>query len=225
MSEFNLDLHKWHIDTFFETFFDNLKERSTDEEKIKYVDYLILLEQQRLNRYLTELKPDLYINHKLYVCDINHIILKLTEHKKSLINSMDKNEVLTYKWKIEKEKLILLYEKLKDDFINPDTSFETFSFLFSEKPLKEAKTKIDWLKVAKNKQPNKKSITDLIDILASKSVIEKMEGLRKKDEITILNTLFSSNKKELKFSNSNFTSTENTSEYRMDLEDIINSIF
>lgn len=223
MSEFNLDLHKWHIDTFFETFFAQLEKRNTIEEKIKYFDYHILLEQQRLSRYLTELKPDLFINHKLYVDEVKHIILNLTEHKKSLI-IQNENEVLTYKWKIEEEKLTILYDKLKDDFINSDTSFETFSFLFSGKPLKEAKAKIDWLKMAKNKQPNKKSITDFIDILTSKSVIEKMKGLKKNDEIIILNTLFSSNKKELKFSNSNFTYTGKTSEFRLDLENLINSI-
>lgn len=224
MENFNIQLHRFHIDTFFETFYESLENRKTYEEKLSSFDFNLLIENQRLNRYLEELKPNLFLDHRLYVDEVKNIILKLTVEKEAFMKSLNNSVISTYKWEIGDDKLSLLFDKLRGNFISTDTTLQTFTFVFSGRPLTEAKAKIEWLKCGKNKFPNKKSITDLIDILCSENIISKNENIRKVDEIVILNTLFRSKDGEMDFKNSNFTSTGKTSEFRMDLENIINSI-
>ncbi len=137
---------------------------------------------------------------------------------------LNNSDISTYKWEIEEDKLSFLFDKLRGDFISVNTTLDSFTFAFSGRPLQEVREKIQWVKYSKNRFPNKKSITDLIDILLSKNIIIKDANLKKVDELKILNTLFCSKDGEMIFTNSNFTSTGKTSEFRMDLEKIINSI-
>lgn len=224
MEKINIHFHRHHVDSFFETFYANLERLKTYEQKLSYFNFHLTTEQQRLNRYFEELKPNLYLDHRLYVDEVKNIILKLTEEKEDLFKSLNNSEISTYKWEMKEDKLSLLFDKLQGNFISADTTLETFIFVFSGRPLKEIKEKIEWLKYSKNRLPNKKSITDLIDILLSKKIIIKDENLKKADELKILNTVFYSKDGEMIFTNSNFTSTGKTSELRMDLEKIIDSI-
>ncbi|HCM33384.1 hypothetical protein [Chryseobacterium sp.] len=224
MGEFNIILHRVHIDTFFKNFDVSFENRTTDEEKISCFDFYLEIEGQRLNRYLKELNPDFHIDHRMYIDEMKNLIIKLKALKDDFKNSLNPLELSTYCWRIEEEKLMLLYEKLVDNFISSKTTFETFKFLFSGRLLNEAKEKIIWLKTSKNKHPNKKSITDFIDVLVEKYIISTPYPIQKFEKIQILNTLFSSKDKELKFTNSNFTTSGKTSEFRVDLEKIANTL-
>ena len=135
-----------------------------------------------------------------------------------------KEDINTYKWEVDEEKIRLLFEKLIGNFISPETGLKTFKFLFSGKSLYEAENKIDWLKISINKQPNKKSISDLIYVLKSKKIISSNRDIRTVDEIKILDTLFSFKKEELKFTNSNLANNNSKSIFRKDFENIIDSI-
>jgi len=167
----------------------------------------------------------LYLDHRLYVDEIKSIIIRLLTEKEVLKKSLNKNKIITYEWIIEDEKLVLLFEKLKDNFISSETSLSAFKFLFSGKPLNNVKKKIEWLKVAKNGIVNKKSITDFIGVLFDKEIISKPTTMSKNTEIKIFDTLFSSKNSNLKFSTSNFVTPIKKSQHRSELETIINSIY
>jgi hypothetical protein len=222
MEEFNIYVHRVFVDTFFESFYINVEKRESIEEKIEYINFNIQILKQKYNQYLDGLKPDLYTDHRLYVDEIIMLVLKLQDEKNNLKNS--NSELTVYKWEIDEDKLKLLYEKLMDNFISSETTFETFKFLFSGRPINEAKEKIVWLKISRNKYPNKKSITDFIDVLIEKNIISIPNPIQKSEKILILNTLFSSKDRELKFTNSNFTTSGKTSEFRWELERLINTL-
>lgn len=224
MKDFDIEAHKRHISTFFENFAISLENRRSDEERLECFDYYLMLEQQRLNRYLNVLTPDLYIDHKLYTDEIKDIILRLTYEKDIFEKTLNDCKVVTYKWELEGEQIKLLFEKLKGNFISTETSFEAFEFLFSGQTLKVTNKKIEWLKYGQNKAPNKKSITDFIDILNSKKIISKPDKMKKIDEVKILNSLFSSQNKSLNFTNSNFVTPRSKSTYNAELERLISSI-
>jgi len=113
---------------------------------------------------------------------------------------------------------------LKGNFISSDTKLETFTLVFSGKPLKEVKEKIVWIKIGRSKSVSKISITDFVEVLLSKQIISKPHQIKKNNEIEILNTLFSSKEGNLKFNNANFVTPTVKSQYREELEAVINSI-
>ena len=225
MENFNLEFHKIHCEDFFKTFYSNLELRNTNEAQLEYFNYNLLIEEQRLNRYLDELKPNLYLDHRIYVDELKNIIIRLLAEKDELEKSLNKIEIITYKWDIEEEKLELLFDKLKVDFISSETSLDVFKFLFSGKVLKSVDKKIEWQMIAKNGNTNKRSITDFIDVLDLLKIISKSNNIKKVDEIKILNTLFSSIiEANLIFTTSNFITPKEKSQTRGELESIINSI-
>ena len=127
MENFNLEFHKIHCEDFFKTFYSNLELRNTNEAQLEYFNYNLLIEEQRLNRYLDELKPNLYLDHRIYVDELKNIIIRLLAEKDELEKSLNKIEIITYKWDIEEEKLELLFDKLKVDFISSETSLDVFN--------------------------------------------------------------------------------------------------
>lgn len=154
----------------------------------------------------------------------NWLEANTNDKKEAFLNLLDTSCISTYKWEIEEEKLRLLFDKLRGNFISSDTSLEIFTFAFSGRPLKDVREKIEWLKYGKNKSVNKKSITDFLEILSSKEIISKPHHIKKNNEVEILNNLFSSKEGNLRFYNSNFVTPTIKSEYREELVSLVNSI-
>ena len=232
--------------TYNKIFFENLHFLKTDLESIKR---LILSNQKLLSNKLDKVLFISDLAEKLKSEKIDEIAKQRQTYGQVLMNdykeietlynwleanTIDKKEaflnipntsgISTYKWIIEEEKLRLFFDKLRGNFISSDTTLETFTIAFSDRPLKEVKEKIEWLKISINKQPNKKAISDLIFTLLSKKVISKTKNIKTVDEIQILNTLFSFKNKALNFSNSNLVNDKNKSAYRKEFEKIIDSI-
>lgn len=154
------------------------------------------------------------------------IIFYTKEYLNQLKNTADSydnplvNKEFALQWIGTREQLSSLYKTLiEEKFISPKTSLETFTAAFSnENPLGVNK-KILWLKMGLNKMPNKKSISDLIDILIEKKLIEKPNVLTK-----VLSNTFCTLEGNTKFTHSNLAKEGSYSEYRKDLEKIVENL-
>lgn len=220
MEDFNIILHKLHVTSFFDNFYERVKNINEANEILSYIEFQILIEEQRLSRYHTQLKPNLYLDHKLYVDEISSIIQKLIGIKASALAVIDQRKNQTFTSNIHGEKIRLLFEQLKGIYISEETEYSSFESLLRGNEL--TSQKIIWLKRGRNRELNKKSITDLVDILLSKSIIQFDGNLN--DKLHLLNNYFRYAEGDIKFTNSNFTKPRNHSEFRTDLERIIESI-
>jgi hypothetical protein len=122
-----------------------------------------------------------------------HGLVKLlneyAQSKKDLYDSItfvNKSNQDSFKWKGSPEQLNKLYEALKVDYIDSQTDIKNFRKVFSGEPIRSIK-KVNWILVApKNKQPDKKALITLFDLLQP-VFIEKIDF---KDLIKILPDLF-----------------------------------
>lgn len=224
MDETTRQFHRFHIDTYFDSLSETIELRKTTREKVEYLNLQICFEEQRLNRYYNELQPQLYTDHRLMVDEVKTLIHKLILLKNTYITDIENEGLKTFEWLIDTDKIEVLYNKLINNFIDKGTSLEVFRKAFLNIELSEITEKIVWLKVSKNKHPNKKSISDLVNILSEKKVIANLELEQKKDLLTKLNTLFSSKDTNLIFTNSNLSKKGKVSEYYLVLEQIVNLI-
>lgn len=220
----DFQLHRIHIDTYFDSLRDTIVLRNTEQKRLDYLRYKMRLEEQRLNNLLSELQPQLYNDHKLIIDEQKTLILQLQHLIKSYKEDVDNSEIKTFQWLIEENKIETLYNKLRTEYINPTTTLETFKNAFSNILLSTITTKINWAKIGKNKHPNKKSILEFIRILITKNVISDTNLKQNKELYIILNNLFTGNDKVLIFKSANEPKKGSNSEWCKDLEDIVNSI-
>lgn len=180
-------------DDFVEWFFDNKKIKQTGKNLPKIKDADIIKYAQ------------IYIN-------------QLNELKTANEITKFKSDLVSYKWLQSEEKLKVLYDGLiKEEFISALTNFDNFKIAFSGVSISSIDEKIVWLKMSKNKLPNKKSVSDFIAILEELKFINPI----KENIPNILSHCFKSTKGELKFTHSNLSNFNGCSEYRLDLEKII----
>lgn len=130
--------------------------------------------------------------------------------------SVSKQKLVSFKWLGTDEQLRQLYQKLLGSFIADETTWEVFRQVFNEQPLNSLKIKIAWIKQGKNKQTNKKSISDLMEILFDKKLVQRVG--RTKDKQAILGGCFVS---PTRFTVSNLSSPKKRSEHYAALEEII----
>lgn len=125
----NREFHKYHIETYFDTFKDEISKRNSDDEVLSYLQHKIEIEEKRLNRYLVELRPDLYTDHRIYIDDIETIIQKLKNIKQELFPEKKTNEAIKLNYGTFNEKVIeTLYNGLYPEKI--DVMFDDFKIHF-----------------------------------------------------------------------------------------------
>lgn len=149
-------------------------------------------------------------------------VKQLEEKLKTLTLEKQKedNFLTTFKWLKQENSLIKLYQSLiASEFISENTKYDCFKYVFSNLAVNDLNDKIIWLKMGRNKNVNKKSISDLIIVLINKCYIEKKESLPK-----LLSYCFKSEKKELNFTYSNLSKEEDFSEHRIELENIVGNL-
>lgn len=219
-----IQLHRIHIDTYFDSLNETIEQRKTARKRVECLNWKIQIEEQRLNRYNNELQPQLYTDHRLMVDEIKTLIDKLTLLKNTYITDIENEGLKTFEWLIEIEKIELLYNKLINNFIDKSTSLEVFKKAFSNIELGEITEKTVWIKISKSKSPNMISISEFINFLIDKKVISTSNFKKQKDLLIILNTLFSSKNNSLKFNNGNLATKDKYSEWNKELEQIVNSI-
>lgn len=100
------------------------------------------------------------------------------------------------------EYLEKLREKLVPKFVSPNTTFDAFLEVFTAKPLKDIKNRIEWQQEAKNGSVNKRGVFDLITCLEKNEIIEVVSN-RKSVLLKVLSFCFCENKRKMKFTNSN----------------------
>lgn len=129
MDEKFLILHKLHVESFFENFFSQFDARNSIEEKKSYLDFTILLEKQRLQRYESEgLNPSIFADHRLIADDIKDIIDKLEYMTSALFKEFS---FISLDYGEQNDNVIkILYENLYPDKIK--IHLEVFKLLFSE---------------------------------------------------------------------------------------------
>lgn len=118
------------------------------------------------------------------------------------------------------EQLDKLYSLLRKYSYVGNTSFITFAQVFSDISLSDICEGIKWLKMAKNKYTNKRSIGDLIQILTDKKFIQPVTH---KLPIMLSGCFTDAEGSPLKFTYSNIPS-DDYSEHRQELESIINEL-
>ncbi|WP_417369805.1 hypothetical protein [Flavobacterium beibuense] len=130
-------------------------------------------------------------------------------------------ELKSFQWQSNPEKLNHLYLNLISNKYIGNTDFKTFELIFSGANLSVLKSKITWLKIAKNKYPNKRSISDFINLLTEHSLIIQIDHKIP----NVLSACFDSPiNNNLIFTYSNLSNYKSISEDYLDLEKIIKEL-
>jgi len=154
---------------------------------------------------------DLVEYAKIYIATLDEKFSKVSDKKKEVI--------IGFNWLGNENELQNLFNKLVEDEFIKIMEFDDFKFIFSGQEIQNIKHKIVWLKIALNKKPSKKSISDLIDVLVS------MEYINYKGSIVkILSSCFKSETSELKFYHANLVKKDSFSEFRFELEKIVKNL-
>lgn len=187
-----------------------------EEFTIWYFDKKKIKETGKLIPKITDVQMAEYISE--YNESLSAIFKPLTIKSESKSIKSTKS----IKWIASELKLNRLYNELQLlNFVSSRTTFEDFKFNFSGNDLDLINKKIIWLKIGKNKKPNKKSISDFINVLVNHNYVERIPAYTTK----ILGSIFTSIDADLIFHQSNLAKNDDTfSEFRMDFEKIINSL-
>ncbi|QQR98600.1 MAG: hypothetical protein IPK18_03475 [Sphingobacteriales bacterium] len=218
---------------YFNTNIENIKEYILSNQKMltNQLDKFLFISElkEKLGADKVELIIEqekkygqiLVANYK-EICELYFWLVDIVEKH----YEQDKTEdINTFIWSIDNNKINNLYNAMVDSFIDAKTNIRCFIELFSGKQLTEPNSKIIWLKYSKNKHLSKKSISDFIDVLIDKKIIALPKGFKQAHLLKILDAYFCSNtNKEIKFETSNLVSRNNHSEFRFDLEDIVTTL-
>ena len=153
--------------------------------------------------------------------EIIHYAIQYVETLKNLIPKSNNEQfgLKSFKWLASEEELEnLYYSLLKQEFI-AEIDFQFFKGIFSQSNCSDIVHKIIWLKNGLNKKPNKKSITDLIEVLEENNFIIYEGSI-----IKILNSCFKSRAEDFKFTHANRSKEGDYSQFRIDLEKIVKSL-
>lgn len=224
MSPEIMAIHRIHFDGYIDRLAISMGNKESFDEQIEYLNVQIYFEEKRLNRYIIELKPELYTDHEIIIKESTQLISTLKGIKKDMDSLKYSAPIYTFKWLLDMNKISLLFDKLKIEYITDSTELVVFESLFSKVDIKSVKGKIDWQIQGKNGKPNKKSILDFIDLLEENKVISIEHFKLNKDYLEVLDNLFCCKGKSLKFENNNKPKKDSKSEFHYDLKGIIQSI-
>ncbi|AZA51557.1 hypothetical protein [Chryseobacterium sp. G0201] len=147
------------------------------------------------------------------------IYIAMLDDKISMASDQQKEVITGFNWLGNENQLQKLFNKLVEDEFIKIMEFDDFKFIFSDQKIQDVECQIVWLKVTLNKQTNKKSISDLINVLESSKYITYKGSI-----VKILSYCFKSENSELKFTHANLVKKDNYSEFRMDFEKMIEAL-